>query len=195
MSDFKFQAVATILPGRAYGHDRPLLRSAREVLAARGWTVRQVEWDIAPGTTPEQAQQAVRLLMQAPLEGVRARIHLVVAKSLGTLLLPAAMRLELPGVWLTPLLTDPQVAEAARTAQVPCLLIGGTADPYWRSDVAHGCAAEVLELAGAGHLLETDSGDDVAPGALRQVLEAVLAFADRVAAQTVIYEELVNPDN
>jgi pimeloyl-ACP methyl ester carboxylesterase len=147
--------------------------------------VRQVEWDIAPETTPEQAQRAVRLLKQAPLEGVRARIHLVVAKSLGTLLLPAAVRLELPGVWLTPLLTDPQVAEAARTAQVPCLLIGGTADPCWRGDVARGGDAEVLELDGAGHLLETGGDTDVSPGALRQVTAAVLAFADRVAAAAV----------
>jgi hypothetical protein len=104
VSSFRGQAIATILPGRAYGHDRPLLRSAREGLEDRGWTVRPVEWDIAQETTPEQAQRAVRLLEQAPLEGARAGIHLVVAKSLGTLLLPAAVRLELPGVWLTPLL-------------------------------------------------------------------------------------------
>jgi hypothetical protein len=65
------------------------------------------------------------------------------------------------------------------------LLIGGTADPCWRGDVARGGDAEVLELDGAGHLLETGGDNDVSPGALRPVTAAVLAFADRVAAAAV----------
>jgi hypothetical protein len=108
-----------------------------------------------------------------------------VATSLGTLLLPAAARLELPGVWLTPLLTDPQVAHAARTSQVPCLPVGGTADPYSCGEVARAGDVEVLEFDGAGHLLEPRGDDDVSPRALRQVTNAVLTFADRVAAAAV----------
>ena len=160
------ERVATVLPGRGYTCDAPLLHSTRLLLRTRGWSVRTVRWPTPP--TPEQ------LLSLAPdlLDGVEARTHLVVAKSLSTRLLPAAVQRNLPGIWLTPLLHEPQVREAAKAASAPTLLVGGSADPYWDAAAARCSGQRVLEVPGADHSMEVTGDLDASLHALQKVLAA-----------------------
>jgi hypothetical protein len=44
--------VATLLPGRGYGPQAPLLYYTRLLLRGRGWAVRTVDWDKVPGLDP-----------------------------------------------------------------------------------------------------------------------------------------------
>src|SRR5450759_600262 len=104
-----------------------LLHYATMLLMERGWTVRQVWWDEGDKTSVEAAVARAR----RELDAVTAQVHLVVAKSLGTMALPDAAERGLPGVWLTPILNDPKIAAALRRLSVPALLVGGTADPLW----------------------------------------------------------------
>ncbi|WP_432545707.1 alpha/beta hydrolase [Kineococcus sp. SYSU DK004] len=165
------ERTATVLPGRGYTCDGPLLHHLRLLLRQRGWTVRTVRW-----TTPPTPQE---LLGLAPdlLDGVRARTHLVVAKSLSTRLLPAAVERGLPGVWLTPLLREPGVRGAARSA-APALLVGGSADPHWDGDAARRSGRRVLEVEGADHSVEVPGDAAATARALRAVVAAAAGFLD-----------------
>ena len=168
--------VATILPGRAYTPDHPLLRYCTMVLLERGWSVREVRWERGDRTTPEAAaSEAARAL-----DAVSARQHLVVAKSLGGSALPHAVERGMPGVWLTPVLTRAAVAEAVARLTAPSLLVGGTADGFWDSDAVTGPGATVLELEGADHGLEYGTDVHRSLEALRQVVHAVASFVDRL---------------
>ena len=62
----------------------------------------------------------------------------VFGKSLGSMAAPVIAERGLPAIWFTPLLTDPAVVAALRGAAWPCLLAGGTADPYWDGEIARG---------------------------------------------------------
>jgi len=148
--------VATILPGSGYTAMGPLLWFARAALCDQGWTVRVLEWTAKP--TFDSARLAYARVLDgadAPDEGLP---HLVVAKSLGTLAMPLAARLGLPGVWLTPLLTSedaPEMRSAVAHLGGDHLLVGGSADPHWDGALAASSAADVLEVGNADHNLET----------------------------------------
>jgi hypothetical protein len=168
--------VATVLPGRGYSPAAPLLHYVTMLLMERGWTVRQVWWDEGDKTSVEAAVARAR----RELDAVTAPVHLVVAKSLGTMALPDAAERGLPGVWLTPILNDPKIAAALRRLSVPALLVGGTADPLWDSDVAHAGSVEVLEVVGADHSLEFGGAVIPAIAALRLVMERMASFVDNL---------------
>jgi len=86
--------------------------------------VHQVWWDEAAKTSVEAAVTRGR----HQLDAVTAPVHLVIAKSVGTMVLPDAAERGLPGVWLTPILNGPRMAAALLQLSAPTLLIGGTAD-------------------------------------------------------------------
>ncbi|WP_432492330.1 alpha/beta hydrolase [Kineococcus auxinigenes] len=166
---------ATVLPGRGYGCDAPLLRSTRVLLRERGWTVRTVRWrGRAPG-----AGEVVALGRELLPPADTGR-HLVVAKSLTTRLLPLAAERGLPGVWLTPLLGEEEVRAAASAATAPTLLVGGDADPYWNPAAAAASGQRVLELPGADHSLEVPGNTEASLAALDGVVAAVRGFLDDV---------------
>lgn len=176
--------VATVLPGQGYTAQGPLLWYASAVLRDAGWTVRTVVWDGEPDGRDEAREVYARIVRDGVDAAPDAR-HLVVGKSLGTLAMPAAVELRLPGVWLTPLIsasgTD-DVRAAARAlgaGGAPALLVGGTADELWDSDAAAASGAWVLEVPGADHSMEV-------PGDLRRSLEILgevtAAVADLVEA-------------
>ena len=164
--------VATVLPGRGYSCEAPLLHYTRLLLRTRGWSVRTVRWRTPP--SPEQ------LIDLAPdlLEAVQATQHLVVAKSLSTLLLPLAVELGLPGIWLTPLLREAQVRRAADEATAPALRVGGSLDPYWDSTAAAASGQGVLEVAGSDHSLEVAGDVGASLQALQKVVTGVQDFLD-----------------
>ena len=166
---------ATVLPGGYYGHQLPLLLFSGLLLEQHGLDVNRVEWsDPAGGRQPALTEAA-----QAISAVATTRRHVVVGKSLGTLALPLAVQADLPGIWLTPLCNEPEVASAIRSATAPTLLVGGTGDRSWEGDVARSGSAQVLELDGADHALALP--DAVASVEyLHQVVVAMAAFRDRI---------------
>jgi hypothetical protein len=175
------ERVVTVLPGSGYTAVAPLLWYARAALSDQGWTVRTLEWTGTPSFESARDAYAQVLGDDGPDEDP---LHLVVAKSLGTLALPLAVRLGLPGVWLTPVLTSeqaPDVRETAADLDENHLLVGGTADPLWDGDLADGSEADVLEVENADHSLEVpgDRAENLA--ILDEVVTAIEDFAGSFA--------------
>lgn len=167
--------VATLLPGRAYGVQAPLLYYTSMLLRSRGWAVRTVEWEKVAGLdlTDHAAVSAFAAEVVATADPAR---DVVVGKSLGSLALPAAAERGVAGIWLTPLLGVEDVRRAAARAPASTLLIGGTSDPFWDGAAAVATGAEVFEVSGADHSLER-------PGDLQATLDILARVLSRIDAR------------
>ena len=174
--------VATLLPGRGYGPQAPLLYYSRLLLRSRGWAVRTVRWEQVPGFDPTDHPAIAAYAREALATADPAR-DVVVGKSLGSLALPAAAERGLPGIWLTPLLAIEDVRRAAARAAGTALLIGGTADPYWDAGAAAATGAEVFEVPGADHSLERPGDLDTTLAVHSAVLTRIAARLDALAAR------------
>lgn len=163
-----------LLPGRAYPVSAPLLSYCSLLLLRRGWTVLEVGWPAPPPGTAGEVEAIARSL----LDPIEARHQLVVAKSLGCYAVPVAAELGVPGVWLTPVLEDPALAEQVRRLPGPGLLVGGTADPMWRAEQAHASALRVHEVPGGDHGLLVGGDEQASVLALQRVLAVIDAFLD-----------------
>jgi hypothetical protein len=87
----------------------------------------------------------------------------------------------LAAVWFTPLLlTDEPTVAALRRATFPCLLVGGTADPFWNGQIARSLAAEVVEIESADHAMVVPGRLADSAAALGQVITGVEDFLDYV---------------
>jgi hypothetical protein len=171
---------AVILPGIRYFSQAPLLWFAREAAQARGWSAVEVD-ERAPGDQEpfawmrEQAQRAV--------EATDADLVVVVAKSLGSAAAPMVADSGLPAVWLTPLLTRPDVVDALARSSAPALAIGSPADPSWgEGELPDNPALERLELPGLDHSLQVEGDPLASLDMLRTVTERLGAFLDDVSA-------------
>jgi hypothetical protein len=125
---------------------------AAQVLTQHGWAVEQVWWDAPPHETDEETTQWVcdQLESVAPPSGP----VVVVGKSLATYAAPLAADRGYAAIWLTPLLEVPELVDAFVANPAPQLLVGGSDDSAWDSEVAHRLAArgcDVLEVPGADH--------------------------------------------
>lgn len=170
--------VVTVLPGSGYTAMAPLLWYARSALSDLGWTVRTLEWTARPSFG--SAREAYAEILDGGDAPGEEALHIVVAKSLGTLAMPTAVHLGLPGVWLTPVLTSeqaPDVRDTAAELDEDHLLVGGTADPLWDGELADGSEADVLEVENADHSLEVpgDRAENLA--ILDEVVSAIEEFA------------------
>jgi len=167
---------AVLLPGIRYFSQAPLLWFAREAAQARGWSAVEVD-ERAPGD--REPFEWMRGQARQALEAAgAAELVVVIGKSLGS---AAAPLVEGPAVWLTPLLTRPEIAEALGAATEPTLLVGSPADPSWGDGaVPDNPALEVLELPGLDHSLQVSRDPSASLDALRTVTDRVGAFLDRV---------------
>lgn len=76
---------------------------------------------------------------------------------------------------------DAQVAAAIdATVAAPCLLIGGTADPFWDGSVATSVSPHVVEVADANHGMLVPGGLAASAAVLGQVITAVEQFLDQL---------------
>ena len=166
-----------LLPGVRYFSQAPLLWFAREVAQARGWSVVEVDERAPDGEDPfgwmlGQAERA--------LAATSAELTVVVGKSLGSV---AATIVHGPAVWLTPLLTRPDVSAALAAAGSPALLVGSPHDPSWgEGQVPDNPLLRVLELPGLDHSLQVVGDPLGSLDVLRTVTESLGAFLDDAAA-------------
>jgi hypothetical protein len=153
-----------IAPGRDYGPQAPLLDLARHALTDRGAAVETITWTVPDGLLDIGPEPFVRAHVAAALhrlaESVPAATPLIIAKSLGTYAATFAAERELPAIWLTPLLHVESIAEAIARNPAPALLVGGTGDGSWKSQVAASTGKTIVTIEGADHGLRP-------PGPLR----------------------------
>ena len=140
-----------VLAGTGYGQQTPLLWWTSEIALAAGCEVIAPRWQVddAAGADPVgfvEAAVAAALGDRLP--------DLVVAKSFGGFALPWAIRNDVPGVWLTPVLTHDDVATALAAATDAHDAIGGGADTMWRPDRVSGTAARLQTVDRADHSLQ-----------------------------------------
>ena len=169
-----------VLPGRGYPPAAPALAYAGYVLRAAGWVVRDVWWD-PPANESLSVDGEVEWVgdqLASATAGLAGPV-LVVGKSLGTYGARRAAERSYRAIWLTPVLTLPEVADAIRANPARQLLVGGTADPLWDADVATSLAAsgcDVLQLDGLDHGL-VDRTDPVhSAEALVEITRAMVRF-------------------
>lgn len=171
--------VAVLLPGTSYTPNHPLLYYTRQVLLAHGWSVDEVWWssdDLDDFRTNEWAATGVIQTAKAALDKVADRNPLVVGKSLGSLLLPYVSERGWPAIWLTPLLSLPELAEALTTTTGKTLLVGGTVDDYWDGAIAKASGHQVLEMQGAHHGLEISGDPSASVRLLGELVDAITLF-------------------
>lgn len=175
------RGLALVAPGRAYPPSAPLLEFARRALLQHGFTVQQLWWD-STSRGDEDPEPWVRRHVEAALAVEDADHVLVVGKSLGTWATPYAAERGLDAIWFTPLLVEPQVAEAIAANAGRQLLVGGLGDELWDAAIAgelrdSGC--DVLEVADADHGMGTPDAVRTAEIHL-EVARAVDSFLARV---------------
>ena len=163
-----------LLPGARYLSQAPLLWFTREAAQARGWSVCELD-ERAPAERdpfewmPARAKQL--------LDDTDARRVCVVGKSLGSVAAPLTADRGLPAVWLTPLLTRREVADALARSEAPALAIGSPDDPTWGGGtVPDNPALETLELPGLDHSLQVSGDPSASLDVLGRVVERVGAF-------------------
>lgn len=170
-----------ILPGRQYTADAPLLFFATQTALARGWNVRQVWWEAPPRGSCTLAHEAawVSGQLDAAVDGYEGQV-LVVGKSLGTLAARLAADRGYAAAWLTPLLTEPDVASVLLRYPARQFTVIGLSDPYLSRDVFDALPGRRLLVPG-DHVLRVD-GDPAAMVASHD--QFVRSFDDWLAAAT-----------
>lgn len=173
------QRTALLCPGRNFGPYAPLLYLARFAARARDAETVALEWE------PDAfaGHHGVVKQVTGALDGIAATASpLLVGKSLGSHAAAVAAERDLPAIWLTPLLYDPDVVAALRRATAPFLLVGGTADDFaWAPDLARELSPHICEIAGANHGMFIDDAPLAeSMNALGQVGTAIEIFLDTV---------------
>jgi hypothetical protein len=156
---------ALVLPGAMLA-GMPAVWFGFGPLLERGWRVLLLWWEYLDRS--QDPWQFVRERAEAGIAHA-GEIDLLIGKSLGTFGAP----IDVPAVWLTPLLAEaPEVVEALRARTAPSLFVGGTNDPAWDGAIARELG-DVLELEGADHGL---ARLEDAPA----IRDAVAAFSGRL---------------
>jgi hypothetical protein len=171
---------AVVLPGRGYPPAAPGCAYAGYVLRAAGWRVRDVWWD-PPANSSLSIDDEVAWVgdqLASATAGVAGPV-LVVGKSLGTYAARLAAEHSYPAIWLTPVLTEPELVDAFRANSARQLIVGGTKDPLWLEEVATSLAADgcdVLQIDGLDHGLVDPSDAVRSAEALVEITRAMVRF-------------------
>jgi pimeloyl-ACP methyl ester carboxylesterase len=178
---FDMERGMVLIPGGGLGPHQPLLYYSWLAGLARGAEALHIEWSADRPSSRDPADSASWVVEQVDRElaACSFRRPVLVSKSLGSYAAEVAAERRLPAIWHTPLLTDPRYVAALRSAGAPCLLIGGTADPWWDGSLARTLTPHVLEVPGADHGMILP-GVPLARSAavLSQVVTAVEEFLD-----------------
>lgn len=178
--DGKAERCALLLPGLFYPTRAPALWFAREAAMARGWSALEILGE--PGEH-EDPLAWERECAERAIERVGSVRPLVIGKSLTSLLTGWIADLDVPAIWLTPLLDRSAVIDGLARTRRPALLVGGTADPTWRRAAlpdSDESMFEVLEIEGADHSLQVTGNPAANLRALERMTDAITQFLDRV---------------
>lgn len=170
--------VVVILPGAQYLPFAPLLWFAREVASSKGWSVLDV-WDEYLDRSEDPWRWVEERAEAALARAGDARVVLV-TKSITSRAVRIAAERSLPGIWLTPLLHNDEIAAGFSALQAPALLVGGTADESWDGAGARRSEHEVLELDGADHSLQIPGHPLASVDALRRVVARIDEFIEEL---------------
>jgi hypothetical protein len=140
-----------VLPGSRYTPDGPMLFFAAQTALMRGWDVRQVWWETPRFSSDAEEVAWVCDQLDAAVDGYDGRV-LVVAKSLGTLAAPRAAERGYDAAWLTPLLTEPDLAAGLLSYPAEQFVVIGSSDPYLSQDVLDALPGQHLVVPG-DHIL------------------------------------------
>ncbi|WP_180934199.1 hypothetical protein [Nocardioides ungokensis] len=136
-----------ILPGSRYTPDGPMLFFAAQVALMRGWDVRQVWWEVPQLSSDADEVAWVGSQLEAAVDGFAGRV-IVVAKSLGTMAAPVAAARGYDAACLTPLLTEPDLAEPLLSYPAEQFVVIGADDPYFSQRVLDALPGEHLVVPG-----------------------------------------------
>ncbi|HEX7976703.1 MAG TPA: alpha/beta family hydrolase [Anaerolineales bacterium] len=189
------EGLAVLFPGLRYTCDMPLLYYPTKLFLQRGFDVLQVHTDY---TRPEfqassRRDQGIWLAADAKsaVQAGRAQgqyDHLVlVGKSIGTLVLAHLVANESTAgagaIWLTPLLHQPQLVEAAVRCKGPALFVAGSGDPTFDEAalvrIQEKTRAETMVIEGANHSLEVSEDPLEALGILQSIIQRMAEFLNR----------------
>jgi hypothetical protein len=174
-------ADVVVIPGRMFGPGAGMLMYASIAAERRGANVHRHSWTTEPpGAGNEQSADWVHGEAAAAVDKVGGT-PLLIGKSLGTLAAGLAADRSLPAVWLTPLLTKPQVIAGLERAQAPFLLIGGTADTSWDGTLARRVTRHVLEVADADHGMCVPGRLTDSITVLAQMVTAIEGFLETIS--------------
>lgn len=168
--------LAVVLPGRAYPATGPALAVVTESADRHGYDVRAAAWEL-DALPDDPTGFVVSHLSEVAPDGA----DLIIAKSLGCRAATVAAEQRTPAVWVTPVLTDPEVAAGIAANPAPQLVVAGLSDPMHDTVVGAGLGCDVLELPGLDHALSGSGDHVVAPDILRQVASATDDFLRRLA--------------
>jgi len=177
---------AIILPGGQFGPFAPLPMFCADAAERRNAALTRVQWtdpDRPLTLTAEERGPWVLDQLERAVPSLRSAEPLntlLIGKSLGTHAAVLAAELELPAIWLTPVLTSDWVVSALRRSTAPFLLVGGTADSLWKPDLARELTPHVLEVDGADHGMYVPGPLAASTAVLGQVATAAETFLDEV---------------
>jgi hypothetical protein len=142
--------------------------------------IRPVSWDDPEGMLTLTAEQRGPWVLDQVARAVPdvQEGSLLIGKSLGTHAAALAAERELVAVWLTPVLTSEFVVGGLRRSTAPFLLVGGTADKLWDSQLARELTPYVLEIDDADHGMFVPGRLAASAAVLGQVATAVEDFLD-----------------
>jgi hypothetical protein len=186
------QRLALILPGLSYSCDMPVLFYPARLMIQRGASVLQVLSDYTQAafqsaTKAEQARwlaEDAQAALKAGLASGGFHDVVLIGKSIGTLALASLVAggVQAPTIWLTPLLRQPRLVEAALQQKGPALFIGSSSDPTFDLAQLQRIQAtgkgEGLVVSGADHGLEIPGDIFASLEIMRQVLERIQVFMD-----------------
>ncbi|MGX6601150.1 alpha/beta hydrolase [Micromonosporaceae bacterium Da 78-11] len=150
-----------LVPGHGYTAQGPLLDLAGHALRDRGAHRETITWQVpASLLATDHVEAFVRAHVAAALHRTPGGRPVIIAKSLGTYAAVFAATLQLPGIYLTPVLTSAAIVDALTVNPAPALLIGGTADRLWLPGQAAATGKSAVTVPDGDHGLRV-------PGPLR----------------------------
>jgi hypothetical protein len=168
-----------IVPGRGYSAEGPLLDLARHALRDRGAHTETITWQVPESLYDTDCTDAfVRAHVAAALHRTPGGRPVIIAKSLGTYAAVFAATLQLPGIYLTPVLTSPAIVGALTGNPAPALLVGGTADRLWLPAPAAATGKAVVTVPDGDHGLRVPGPLRAYTDVLGTVGEAIEEFLD-----------------
>jgi predicted alpha/beta-hydrolase family hydrolase len=184
--------LAIVYPGYAYRCDGPLLWYPTRILLSLGADVlwveypydNQPEWEGSEHRMEWLSEDSTAAFALATKRRAYGRVTLI-GKSLGTIamgkiLASGSAARDVRGVWMTPVLTDPDLRQVMEEARNPSLIIIGSADHYYDASflerLCKKTSTKVLILEGADHILESKDGTIHSIDTLKKVMESVQRF-------------------